>query len=372
MDVLKKNFWKLRKLCREKNADDHSFEYYEESIPEPRNIPAGLKGLKNFGNNCFMNSSIQCLSNTHLLLEFILNDTYLNYINYTTSATTGNLTKSFAFIIKDIWSPVNKQSVTIWPLKIAMGEYIPNFDGTTQQDAQEFMRYFLQGLHEELNYATNKTKAFSPDFEPSNDYGKGLIAWAEYTHRNKSKLSDIFVGQLKSMLQCSRCGYRSVNFEPFWDLALPIPQSRANLTLSECLQLLIKKETLLVNCETCNKETMCFKHYTINKLPKVLVIYVKRYAIVKGFYRSKVNCFIDYPLAGWDLKNFTESRQSCIYNLYAVCNHSGTMYCGHYTSYCRHPHTKDWYKFDDSKVSALRKEEIVNDQAYILFYQLQE
>ena len=36
--------------------------------------------------------------------------------------------------------------------------------------------------------------------------------------------ADLFVGQLKSVLQCQTCGYRSVTFDPFWDLSLPIPK----------------------------------------------------------------------------------------------------------------------------------------------------
>lgn len=34
--------------------------------------------------------------------------------------------------------------------------------------------------------------------------------------------SDLFVGQLKSSLTCSHCGFCSTVFDPFWDLSLPI------------------------------------------------------------------------------------------------------------------------------------------------------
>ena len=32
----------------------------------------GLSGMVNFGNTCYMNSAIQCMSNTHELTEYFL------------------------------------------------------------------------------------------------------------------------------------------------------------------------------------------------------------------------------------------------------------------------------------------------------------
>jgi hypothetical protein len=37
-------------------------------------------------------------------------------------------------------------------------------------------------------------------------------------------LTEIFVGQLKSELKFNSCGHRSVTFDPFWDLSLPVPK----------------------------------------------------------------------------------------------------------------------------------------------------
>lgn len=44
--------------------------------------------------------------------------------------------------------------------------------------------------------------------------------------------SDLFVGQLKSSLTCTECGYCSTVFDPFWDLSLPIAKVSSDQQLS--------------------------------------------------------------------------------------------------------------------------------------------
>lgn len=56
------------------------------------------------------------------------------------------------------------------------------------------------------------------------------------------------------------------------------------------------------------------------------------------------------------------------YDLYAICNHMGTMTRGHYTAYCRNPADGHWYMFDDNHVQSLSEEQLVTAGAYLLFY----
>ncbi|CAB1337813.1 unnamed protein product, partial [Coregonus sp. 'balchen'] len=58
-----------------------------------------------------------------------------------------------------------------------------------------------------------------------------------------------------------------------------------------------------------------------------------------------------------------------LYDLYAVCNHHGTMAGGHYTAHCKNSIDGMWYCFDDSDVQAISDDEVCKQNAYILFYQ---
>lgn len=83
------------------------------------------------------------------------------------------------------------------------------------------------------------------------------------------------------------------------------------------------------------------------------------------------------PDAGSGSSSSAESSIGSIdskYDLYAVCYHQGnTLETGHYTAACLNPYDQQWYRFDDQRVSQVPKErvdeEIINEEAYMLFYQ---
>lgn len=70
----------------------------------------------------------------------------------------------------------------------------------------------------------------------------------------------------------------------------------------------------------------------------------------------------------------TQMYKDTRYDLYAVCYHQGeTLETGHYTAACKNPYDHQWYKFDDQRINQIPNERIpedlVNNEAYILFYQ---
>lgn len=105
-----------------------------------------------------------------------------------------------------------------------------------------------------------------------------MESWKRYLRYDDSKIVDMFVGQLKSSLQCSVCGHCSVTFDPFWDLSLPIPSKSGQVRLSQCLDLFTKEEVLdgderpvsiLFSNALVLKQDFCFTIFILYQNPHI-------------------------------------------------------------------------------------------------------
>ncbi|EDV19464.1 uncharacterized protein TRIADDRAFT_33494, partial [Trichoplax adhaerens] len=336
----------------------------------------GVVGLKNLGNTCFMNSILQCLSNTKALTSFVLDNSYSRFISGK-SSMHGKLMEAYASLMRSMWKSDTKETaLSPATFKSQIQRFAPRFVGYSQQDAQEFLRFLLAGLHEDLLHnSREKPKIISTEeYDELQPEDKAVYCWKLYKSTDDSKVAELFVGQLKSTLECTVCKNQSVTFDPFWDLSLPIPKI-STITLLDCLKLFTREETLsgdnMPTCSKCKTKTVCTKKLSVQKFPQILVIHFKRFSGIH--YRTKLNTLIDFPIDKLDLLNFagTTSTISCKYNLYAISNHSGSTVGGHYTAYCKSPHTQTWYMFNDTRVQPVSSNEVKSSQAYVLFYEQQ-
>uniref|UniRef100_A0AAZ3P3I0 Ubiquitin carboxyl-terminal hydrolase 32 n=1 Tax=Oncorhynchus tshawytscha TaxID=74940 RepID=A0AAZ3P3I0_ONCTS len=183
----------------------------------------GATGLSNLGNTCFMNSSIQCVSNTTPLTDYFISGRHLYELNRTNPiGMRGHMAKCYGDLLMELWSGTQRN---VAPLKLrwTIAKYAPRFNGFQQQDSQELLAFLLDGLHEDLNRVHEKPYVELKDSNGRPDWEVALEAWENHLRRNRSIVVDLFHGQLKSQVKCKTCGHISARFDPFNFLSLPLP-----------------------------------------------------------------------------------------------------------------------------------------------------
>ncbi|XP_046287502.1 ubiquitin carboxyl-terminal hydrolase 4 isoform X2 [Marmota monax] len=207
------------------NGSGFSASYNCQEPPSSHTQP-GLCGLGNLGNTCFMNSALQCLSNTAPLTDYFLKDEYEAEINRDNPlGMKGEIAEAYAELIKQMWSGRDAH-VAPRMFKTQVGRFAPQFSGYQQQDSQELLAFILDGLHEDLNRVKKK-----PYLEPKDANGRpdavvAKEAWENHRLRNDSVIVDTFHGLFKSTLVCPECAKVSVTFDPFCYLTLPLPMKK--------------------------------------------------------------------------------------------------------------------------------------------------
>ncbi|KAK6537208.1 ubiquitin-specific protease doa4 [Orbilia ellipsospora] len=374
----------------------------------------GTTGLKNLGNTCYMNSIIQCMSGTVPLARYFLSGLYKGHINRENRlGSRGIFAEAFANLNRNLWEETYA-FVSPVTIKDISGRLNSQFRGRDQQDAQEYLEFFLDYLHEDLNAAAGKQKL--RDLTESEErYREELpvqlasyYEWGRYTHTNLSMIVKWFQGQFRSQLKCLKCGHTSTTYSPFMYLSLPIPAAAKGAngcTLKDCMDEFTKEETLdgddAWHCPICKKPRPASKQLSISRMPIVLIIHLKRFSS-HGVWRDKVNTMVNFqksvdltryvppPLdpskmpGGKALPPTVETTPPFHYSLYAVTNHFGSLTSGHYTAFVRvssggpgvtspglggaQTSGSVWHKFDDTKATKMESEDVVNRNAYILFW----
>lgn len=357
-------------------------------------------GLENMGNSCYINCIIQCIFATTELIKIFLNGTYAKHINKQSKlGSKGVLSHNFAKLLKDMYEENSSKkigkkhgAVKTLQFKMACASVNSLFKDASQQDCLEFCQFLLDGLHEDLNQcgANPPLKELSPEAEKMRENLSLRVAssieWERYLTTDFSIIVDLFQGQYASQLRCKVCNRTSTTYQAFSVLSVPVPSGKS-CGLLDCFIEFTKTENLEVDeqwfCPSCKKKQPSTKKLTITRLPRNLIIHLKRFDNMM----NKNNIFVRYPQI-LDLTPFWANDSDgklppgitdeipargqvppFNYRLYGAACHFGTLYGGHYTSYVDKGPEKGWIYFDDTVYRPVRfQNEFISPSAYVLFY----
>ena len=238
--------------------------------------PLPHTGLKNLGNTCFLNATLQCLFGC---AEFCSGFVERQYPLAAKSPAQGKIAMAFAELLGDIAQ--DKSIVSPSNLRKSLTKIAPQFRGNGQHDSQELLRCLLDGLAEDLKRPPPPSPVTLPRQENTEIVEEAHCeAWRAYINANASPVSDHFAGLLRSTVECCSCHCKSVRYDPYLDLSLPLPPPPSNVrsplsaklqkgstscTLEECLQRFTAVEDLTekITCERCKKPRKSKKSLTL-------------------------------------------------------------------------------------------------------------
>lgn len=141
--------------------------------PTPvRTETPGIVGMHNLGNTCYFNATLQCLAHVDVFSEYFAMDNYMDDISSATlpiakkskkknsfNNNKGELTYMLAVTIKSLWHSDLYSIDVARELHEVVGYYERQYSGAEEHDAQEFLMWLINKVHEEsVRTPRNKEK----------------------------------------------------------------------------------------------------------------------------------------------------------------------------------------------------------------------
>ena len=339
-------------------------------------------GLENIGATCYMNATLQCLSNTKSLNNYFLE----KYI-YNKNAENKRLSNEFSIVIKNLWNKKRKgKAYAPYKFKETISQMNSLFEGVQANDSKDLINFLLEQMHEELNVKNNNEENnYSITVNMQIDQNKLYEYFLQnYKSNYNSIISDSFYGFTQTEVICQNCRKVKYNYDIFSFIEFPLEQvniyfgktfypinyqmKQPDIDINECFSFHQKGELMTKDnamyCDICNVTCDSFYVSKIYKPPKYLILILNR---GKG---NIYQCNVKFPEI-LDLKNFIINKNcSTMYDLYAVICHFGpSSMGGHFIAYCRNALNDKWYCYNDSTVTLCQEKNYLNGVPYILFYQ---
>ena len=366
------------------------------------NTPA-LIGLNNIGATCFMNSTLQCLSQTKKLTKYFLNEKNKEKIINNNIANNNKndlqLSPVYLELIHKLWDINGPKSFSPNEFMNTIEKMNPLFKTGQAGDAKDFIIFILEQLHKELKMSVNFNN--NVNSEPLNQYDKNnALKFFFNDFKNQcSIISDIFFGFNETINECLYCKnlYNSngaknplcYNYGIFNVLIFPLEEVK-NLKIQNSVQINnFSQKTNEVSLEDCfiynqkselftgenrNYCNICKQLFDSNYTSK---IYISPNILILILNRGKGNIH-NIKLNFSEVIDITKfvllkDKPKINYILYGVITHIGQSGPNaHFVASCKSPIDNKWYRYNDAIVSPIKnfeKEVIDFGIPYILFYQ---
>ncbi|KAJ2915233.1 hypothetical protein MD484_g5175, partial [Candolleomyces efflorescens] len=275
--------------------------------------------------------------------------------------------------------------------------------GGQQEDAEEFLGFYLDTLEEELLSMLNSTQPSKPQVEETETVPTKEEGWMEVGKKNRtvvtrtikateSPITRIFGGKSRSTLRAPR-QKDSVVVEDWRSLRLDIQREQIR-TIQDALSYISHPEPVQVSIPTQPGVAVeATQQVLIESLPPILVLHIKRFCYdmnVKGVVKvgKQVQFGPELEIGSDLMAPAAKKTGPTRYKLFGALYHHGLSASGgHYTLDVLHPNRypsfnsntkpkEGWVRIDDELVSDVRPEDVFGAAqekddsrcAYLLFY----
>lgn len=333
----------------------------------------GIVGLNNIKANDYCNVILQALTHVKPVRNFFLMEANYAKIKRPAGDSPFTLVQRFGELMRKLWNPRNfkahvsphemLQAVVLWSNK--------RFQIIEQGDPIDFLTWFLHELHRQMRGTKSPTSSvINRAFLGEMKVYTRKIPPVDCDEIQKELL--LATDEYQEKVETSNFLYLNCDLPP---PPLFIDELRENIIPQVNLYQLLSKFNGVTEKEYKTFKDNFMKRFEIVRLPKYVILYVKRFT-KNTFFVDKNPTIVNFPVKNVDFGDILtaenkKAHKETRYNLIANIVHDGEPGKGTYRTHILHKATNQWYEMQDLHVTSILPQMITLTEAYIQIYEQQ-